>query len=103
MKAPLSILRLPNIYGKWAKNNYNSAVATFCHNISRNKKIYISFDKLINSLNLDNWIFVYIFFELNLIKSLGYDVNLNQYKNITDGFSEIKKRGKFTCSCYRFK
>ena len=24
--------RLPNVFGKWAKPNYNSAVATFCHN-----------------------------------------------------------------------
>ena len=46
-----------------------------------NKKIYHSFENLINSINLDNWIILYIFFELNLIKDLGYDTNLNQYKN----------------------
>ena len=56
-----------------------------------NKKIYNSFENLINSIKLDNWIILYIFFELNLIKSLGYDVNLNQYANIIDDFSEIKK------------
>ena len=44
-----------------------------------NKKIYISFENLINSLNFKNWIFFYIFFELNLIKDLGYDTNLRQY------------------------
>tara|TARA_B100000965_G_scaffold360676_1_gene341575 strand:+ start:34 stop:1140 length:1107 start_codon:yes stop_codon:yes gene_type:complete len=36
------ILRLPNIFGKWSKPNYNSVVSTFCYNIARNKKIYIS-------------------------------------------------------------
>ena len=36
------ILRLPNIFGKWSRPNYNSVVATFCHNIARNKKVYIS-------------------------------------------------------------
>ncbi len=36
------ILRMPNIFGKWSKPNYNSVVATFCHNIARNKKVYIS-------------------------------------------------------------
>ena len=46
-----------------------------------NKKIYISFEKLIDSLNLNNWIIIYIFFELNLIKDLGYDVNLSQYND----------------------
>ena len=32
---PSSIFRLPNVFGKWARPNYNSAVATFCHNIAR--------------------------------------------------------------------
>tara|TARA_B100001094_G_C18097147_1_gene753599 strand:+ start:195 stop:872 length:678 start_codon:yes stop_codon:yes gene_type:complete len=44
-----------------------------------NKQIYNSFENLINSLTLDNWIILYIFFEINLIKNLGYDTNLNQY------------------------
>ena len=55
-----------------------------------NKKIYTSFEKLINSLDLDNWIILYIFFELNLIKDLGYDTNLGQYNDIKDN-SETKK------------
>ncbi len=55
-----------------------------------NRKIYSLFENLINSLNLDNWIILYIFFELNLIKELGYDTNLNQFNNI-DAESEIKK------------
>lgn len=29
------IYRLPNVFGKWSRPNYNSAVATFCHNIAR--------------------------------------------------------------------
>lgn len=31
----LSIWRLPNVFGKWARPNYNSVVATFCHNLAR--------------------------------------------------------------------
>ena len=56
-----------------------------------NKKIYTSFENLINSINLDNWIILYIFFELNLIKNLGYDTNLYQYNKDIDKISEIKK------------
>ena len=41
------------------------------------KNIYKSFEKFINTLSLDNWIILYIFFEINLIKKLGYDTNLN--------------------------
>ena len=55
-----------------------------------NRNIYNSFDKLINSINLDNWIILYIFFELNLIKDLGYDANLERFKN-EKKVSEIKK------------
>ena len=46
-----------------------------------NKKIYNSFEKLISSINLENWIYLYIFFEINLIKDLGYDTNLVEHLN----------------------
>ena len=46
-----------------------------------NQKIYDSFEKLLNSINLENWIFLYIFFEINLIKDLGYDTNLVEHLN----------------------
>ncbi|MDE0783535.1 MAG: NAD-dependent epimerase/dehydratase family protein [Planktomarina sp.] len=39
---PVCIYRLPGVFGKWCKPNYNSVVATFCHNISRNIPIQIS-------------------------------------------------------------
>jgi UDP-2-acetamido-2,6-beta-L-arabino-hexul-4-ose reductase len=39
--APVHIYRLPNVFGKWARPNYNSAVATFCHNIARDLPITI--------------------------------------------------------------
>lgn len=38
---PVRILRLPNVFGKWARPNYNSAVATFCHNVARNLPIEV--------------------------------------------------------------
>lgn len=34
-KGELFIYRLPGVFGKWCKPNYNSVVATYCHNISR--------------------------------------------------------------------
>ena len=49
-----------------------------------NKKIYISYENLVNSLNLEHWIILYIFFELNLIKDLGYDTNLSRFNNNFD-------------------
>lgn len=38
---PVYIFRLPNVFGKWARPNYNSAVATFCHNIAHDLPIQI--------------------------------------------------------------
>lgn len=35
------IYRLPNVFGKWSRPNYNSAIATFCHNIARDRPIDI--------------------------------------------------------------
>ena len=52
-----------------------------------NKKIYNAFEKLIENLNLDNWIFLYIFFEVNLIKDLGYDTNISSFK-IPENFNQ---------------
>lgn len=40
--APVFIYRLTNVFGKWCKPNYNSAVATFCYNISHGLDISIS-------------------------------------------------------------
>ena len=55
------------------------------------KNIYNSFEKFIDTLNLDNWIILYIFFEINLIKELGYGVNLNSFNNSSDDIYALKK------------
>jgi UDP-2-acetamido-2,6-beta-L-arabino-hexul-4-ose reductase len=39
---PCCIYRLPGVFGKWCRPNYNSVVATFCHNITRDLPINIS-------------------------------------------------------------
>ena len=41
-----------------------------------NKKIYNSFEKMLNNLKFDNWINLYIEWELSLIKELGFEDNL---------------------------
>lgn len=35
------VYRFPNVFGKWCKPNYNSAVATFCHNIARDMPVTV--------------------------------------------------------------
>lgn len=36
------VYRLPNLFGKWSRPNYNTVVATFCYNIARNLDIQIN-------------------------------------------------------------
>lgn len=51
--APVYLYRFPNVFGKWSRPNYNTVVATFCHNISRGLPVQLS--------NRDNVIqFVYV-------------------------------------------
>ncbi|MBS4061414.1 MAG: capsular polysaccharide biosynthesis protein CapF [Bacteroidetes bacterium] len=40
--AEVFIYRFPNVFGKWCRPNYNSAVATFCYNIAHNLPIKVS-------------------------------------------------------------
>jgi len=61
-----------------------------------NKKIYNLFNHLLNNLFLKDWIKLYIFWELSLVKELGFEVNLfESSNNITDDPSSIKINNKF--------
>ena len=46
-----------------------------------NKKIYESFESLINQFISKDWIILYIYWELSLIKELGFEVNLLKNEN----------------------
>jgi len=39
---PIYVYRMPNVFGKWCRPNYNSAVATFCHNIAHGLPITVN-------------------------------------------------------------
>jgi UDP-2-acetamido-2,6-beta-L-arabino-hexul-4-ose reductase len=40
--AKVYVYRFPNVFGKWCRPNYNSAVATFCYNIARDLPIQVN-------------------------------------------------------------
>ena len=48
--AKVLVYRFPNVFGKWCRPNYNSAVATFCHNIAHNLPIQVNDPKVIMNL-----------------------------------------------------
>lgn len=39
---PVHVFRLPNVFGKWSRPNYNSVVATFCHNIAQGLPLQVN-------------------------------------------------------------
>jgi len=53
--ARVFVYRFPNVFGKWCKPNYNSAVATFCHNIAHNLPIQVNNpDTVMNLVYIDD-------------------------------------------------
>ena len=68
--SPVFIYRLPNVFGKWGRPNYNSAVATFCYNIANDLEIQINDpDSIIPLVYVDDVIADFI--KLLLVKSNG--------------------------------
>ena len=49
------IYRFPNIFGKWCRPNYNSVIATFCHNIANGLPIHVEdSDVMLNLVYIDD-------------------------------------------------
>lgn len=76
----IKILRLPNVYGKWSRPNYNSVVATFCYNIARNKKIIV----------YDNNQYVSLYYIDDLLKNF-HNLIINKSKKIYSNITKVHK------------
>lgn len=50
MGAKTYVYRFPNVFGKWCRPNYNSAVATFCHNIAHGLPIQVNDPNVVMNL-----------------------------------------------------
>lgn len=78
----LAIYRLPGVFGKWCKPNYNSVVATFCHNIANGIPIKINkVNMKIKLVYVDDVVESFVNFILNPIISsnMYYDID-HQYE-----------------------
>lgn len=73
------VYRFPNVYGKWCRPNYNSVIATFCHNVSRDIPIRVNDpDVIMNLVYIDD-----------LIEEL---INaLEGHENLQSTFCEVSK------------
>ena len=53
-----------------------------------NENIYYSFEKMLNELKSENWIKLYIYWELSLIKELGFETNFLKTANLNDKIND---------------
>lgn len=83
---PLFIYRLCNVFGKFARPNYNSVVATFCYNITRGMPIKIEEPtKLISLIYIDDVIKSFMNLLVHNKKSLNCFVEVKPEYTITIG------------------
>ncbi|MEG1757623.1 MAG: NAD-dependent epimerase/dehydratase family protein [Oscillospiraceae bacterium] len=72
------VFRLPNVFGKWCRQNYNSAVATFCYNIAHDIPIEVNAPERVMTL-------VYIDDVVELIKkAIGGGLSVRE-----DGYCDV--------------
>lgn len=83
--APVFVYRFPNVFGKWCRPNYNSAVATFCNNIANDLPITVNDPSVMMTL-------VYIDDVVaELIAALKGQANLKE-----DGYAYVPVEHKIT-------
>ncbi len=94
------IYRLPNVFGKWCKPNYNSVVATFCHNIANDLPIKINDPQTqLNLVYIDDVVDELIGAIANKPNRVGnycqvkksYSVNLGNIANLLYSFKNSRK------------
>lgn len=94
------IYRLPGVFGKWSKPNYNSVVATFCHNIAQGFPLSVNDpDKELTLVYVDDVVSAFIQ-ELNDKPSpktfhnkeiaITYRIKLNELAEIIGSFRETR-------------
>lgn len=98
-KNPIAIYRLPGVFGKWCKPNYNSVVATFCNNIATGMPIRVDDpDYVLDLVYIDDVIDSFIGFlkdsfsgatQFKTIKSL-YNITLGDLAKQIQAFADSR-------------
>jgi UDP-2-acetamido-2,6-beta-L-arabino-hexul-4-ose reductase len=99
--AKVLVYRFPNVFGKWCKPNYNSVVATFCHNIANDLPINVNdpnvkmnlvyiddvVDELINALSGNEKV-IGDFCEV----PVGYTITLGEIVDLIYSFKQSREQ-----------
>lgn len=94
------IYRLPGIFGKWSKPNYNSVVATFCYNIANNIDLEVhDKDKLIKLMYIDDLVSEFMnhldiqIDNPNMNNIITYEISLGDLASKIKNFADDKSIG----------
>lgn len=98
--AKVLIYRFPNVFGKWCRPNYNSAVATFCHNIAHELPITVTDPKAVMKLVYIDDVVKELINALNGIESsvgvfcevpLVHTITLGEIVDLIDSFKKSRE------------
>jgi UDP-2-acetamido-2,6-beta-L-arabino-hexul-4-ose reductase len=98
--ATVSIWRLPNLFGKWSRPNYNSVVATFCHNAARGLPLRVDNPSApLSLLHVDDLIDQWLTLLANPSDKSGfaeaqqvYATTVGELANLVQGFAKEQER-----------
>ena len=92
----VSILRLPNVFGKWSRPNYNSFIATLCYKIPRKEEFFIKKNN-IQLVYIDDVIDKFISLlekkRIDIYEKVEpiYNISVTKIVNIINRFNSIKQ------------
>jgi UDP-2-acetamido-2,6-beta-L-arabino-hexul-4-ose reductase len=98
--AKVMVYRLSNLFGKWCRPNYNSVIATFCHNIANDLPIIISDrNRILELVYIDDLIDEFLLsmqgkehFDKNFCYvPMTYKISLGEIANLLQSFKEGRK------------
>lgn len=95
--ARVYIYRYPNVFGKWCRPNYNSAIATFCNNIANDLPIHVNDpDVIMNMVYIDDVV-------AELIEALKGNAHVDEYGYCFVPIVHTVTLGKIVDLIYSFK
>lgn len=87
--AKVLVYRFPNLFGKWCRPNYNSAIATFCHNIANNLPIQVN----------DRSVEMELLYIDDLVDEMIHAVHGNEHRCEFEGVETIPTEAGRYCYC----
>lgn len=96
--ATIYIYRLPNVFGKWSKPNYNSVISTWCNNIANNLDIIVNNkETILNLVYIDDVVTSFLDNLTKVDNSTYYDIetiykkSLGEIEKLLLGFKNNRK------------